>query len=57
MNRVKRVVGEVMNQLRGALLVSASDGGLVEGLNGVLDALRLLTLGVNCIQGALRYVG
>ena len=33
MNRVKSVVGEVMDKLRSALFVSAFNGGVVEGLN------------------------
>ncbi len=54
---IQGIVGQVVHQLRGALLVAALDGGVVEGLDGVLDALLALALRVHGVQRALGHVG
>ena len=55
-DRVEGVVGEVMDELGRALLMAAFVRGLVELLDGVLDALFLLALGVDCVERSFRDV-
>ena len=54
---IQRVVREEVHELGIVGVVAALHGGLVEGGDGVLDALGLLALGIDGVQRALGDVG
>ena len=57
MDRIERVVRQVVDERRVAEVVAALDGRLVERIDGVFDALLFLALGVDRVERALRDVG
>ena len=57
MDRIERIVRKEMDELGGSLVMPSFEGGFIEGLDRILDALLLLTFGVDGVQSAFRDVG
>ena len=52
MNRIERVVGQVVYEFGRALFVSSFIGDFVELLDRVFDSLLLLTFRIDCVERA-----